>query len=176
MTAEKRDLKWHRSLLAGWTLVAACMAVAACSGEGAVEVVDGWAERPQAQAPAFVHLRLRNSMGQDVALVGADAEAAASTRLLPADSAQAVDRIPIPSGTTLRIPEDGYRLAIDGADIDWSATDRLNLQLAVEQADGQLLTLSYDLHVHAPGEGHDEHDHGEGHDHDEDHGHDAHDH
>lgn len=139
-------------------LLALTTLLAACSGSRTVSIEDGWVERPSEDAPAELHLRLRNGLEQSVRLVGASVAGSDNARLLSTTPEQQLPAIALSAGQTLRIPEEGYRILIDAAPVQWAAVKSVNLQLALEQADGQLLTLSYDLHVHDPGEDH-HHDH-----------------
>lgn len=142
-----------------FALSAFCALLAACSGSRTVSITDGWIERPTEEQAAEVHLRIRNGMDQTVRLVAAAIEGSDNARFLAAASGQALPTITLSAGQTLRVPEDGYRILIPSAAIDWQRLDSINLQLAVEQADGQLLTLSYELHVHDQEEPHHDHHH-----------------
>lgn len=141
-----------------WLLLALTTLLAACSGSRTVAIEDGWIERPSDGAPAELHLRLHNGLDQNVRLVGVSVAGSDNARLLSTAPEQRLPAIALSAGQTLHIPEDGYRILIDAAPVQWAEAKSVNLQLALEQADGQLLTLSYDLHVHDRDEDH-HHDH-----------------
>lgn len=135
--------------LSAATLLLACTALlAACSPARSVSIQDGWIERPSEGSPAELHLQLRNGMDQVVRLVGASVEGSENAVFLSTAQEQRLPAISLNAGQTLQVPKDGYRILIEQPSIDWGQVEHVNLQLAVEQADGQLLTLSYDLHVH----------------------------
>lgn len=139
-------------------LLALVIVLAACSASRTVTIEDGWVERPAEGAPAELHLRIRNGLEQSVRLVGASVAGSENARFLSIAPEQRLPAITLSAGQTLRVPKDGYRILIDAAPVQWSEVDSVNLQLAVEQSDGQLLTLSHELHVHATDEDH-HHDH-----------------
>ncbi|MHA7833912.1 MAG: copper chaperone PCu(A)C [Algiphilus sp.] len=130
----------------------------ACTASRTVSIEDGWIERPSDGAPAELHLRIRNGLAQSVRLVGASVAGSDNARLMSTQPEQRLPAIALSAGQTLRVPKDGYRILFDAAPVQWDKVDSVNLQLAVEQSDGQLLTLSYDLHVHDTDEDH-HHDH-----------------
>lgn len=146
----------HPVSLSAWLLAFVAL-LTACSASRTVSIEDGWIERPSDGAPAELHLRIHNGLAQSVRLVGASVAGSENARLMSTAPEQRLPAIALSAGQTLRVPKDGYRILFDAAPVQWAQVESVNLQLAVEQSDGQLLTLSYDLHVH---------------DHDEDHHHD----
>lgn len=135
--------------------LAACALISACSeSSGAVTIEDAWIERPGEDGYASAHLILHNGTGDQVRLVGAHMERSAETSIRHASEAAAVTAITIEAGEKLRVPSGGYRIVVTAPELAWDETHALAMDLAIERRDGQLLTVSREIHVHDAGDGH----------------------